>query len=476
MYHEHKLRILRYSMKNIWMLIFPFLRGLSVWTFDPAGIYAWIRGAWLDIAVLGIILLYGYIRWYCSRITITDDAIIHTEGCFVIIERTIPFESISVSSTERVFYLIPLKATMLRCETRAGFFKSTDLSIMVSDSVGREIMSNIPEIDHKNEIRDIPEPDIKSIMLFSVFFSSGFSGAVYIAAFFFKGGEITRDIIELSLSRITETTEMIYSRLLIGIPKIAVITGLFFLAAWFLSFFMNVTRYARFRISADSRYYDIVCGLFKRRRYKIKVQHINYTDIRQNIIMKLCHAFSVNISCPGYGSNSYLPVLIPLRNGNSSGGEFWSDGVVLDEKPQYRPKKSAFISYAGIPAILTIIMPVLYRFAERLFPDTGELIIFLFIMAEIPSIWFTAVKTVALNTTGLSVYDDKIVIRCSKWTSFHTVIAKRNHIALIQIKQNIFQRIFKKCSIVIWLNGESKSKYTIKSLPEKMITECELFC
>ena len=91
MYHEHKLRILRYSMKNIWMLIFPFLRGLSVWTFDPAGIYAWIRGAWLDIAVLGIILLYGYIRWYCSRITITDDAIIHTEGCFVVIERTIPF-------------------------------------------------------------------------------------------------------------------------------------------------------------------------------------------------------------------------------------------------------------------------------------------------------------------------------------------------------------------------------------------------
>lgn len=463
-------------MKNIWMLIFPFLRGLSVWKFDPAGIYAWIRGAWLDIAVLGIILLYGYIRWYCSRITITDNAIIHTEGFFVVIERTIPFESISVSSTERVFYLIPLKAMMLRCETRAGFFRSTDLKIMVSDKIGQEIMSNIPEIDRKNQIRDIPEPDIKSIMLFSVFFSSGFSGAVYIAAFFFKGGEIARDILELSLSRITETTEMLYSRLLIGIPKAAVITGLFFLAAWFLSFFMNVTRYARFRISADRRYYDIVCGLFKRRRYKINVEHINYTDIRQNIIMKLCRAFTVNISCPGYGSNSYLPVLIPFRNGRNRCREFWSDGVVLDETPQYRPKKSAFMSYAGVPAVLTAVLPVLYGHADRLFHHTGELVLFLFIMAEIPCIWFTAVKTVSLNTTGLSVYDDKIVIRCSKWTSFHTVIAKKNHIALIQVKQNIFQRIFKKCSIVIWLNGESKSRYTIKSLSERIITECELFC
>ena len=68
-YHEHPLRILKYSLKNIWLLIFPLLRGVSVLSFNPKGIYAWIKGAWLDIAVIGIILVYGFIRWYFSQIT-----------------------------------------------------------------------------------------------------------------------------------------------------------------------------------------------------------------------------------------------------------------------------------------------------------------------------------------------------------------------------------------------------------------------
>ena len=32
-YSEHPLRILRYSIKNIWLLVFPLLRGINaVWT------------------------------------------------------------------------------------------------------------------------------------------------------------------------------------------------------------------------------------------------------------------------------------------------------------------------------------------------------------------------------------------------------------------------------------------------------------
>ena len=68
MYHEHPLRILRYSAKNIWLLIFPLLRGLRTYHFSKEFFYAWIQGAWKDIFVIGVILLFGFIRWFFSRI------------------------------------------------------------------------------------------------------------------------------------------------------------------------------------------------------------------------------------------------------------------------------------------------------------------------------------------------------------------------------------------------------------------------
>lgn len=465
MYHEHPLRILRYSMKNIWLLIFPLLRGVSVFHFDPAGIYAWIKGAWMDIAVLGVILLYGLIRWYFSEITLTDSAIIHKEGFFVRISRTIPYEKISAAASETPFYLIPLRAVIIRCDTRAGFFRSTDFKVMVTKKAGQDIMSRIPDVIGENEIKGLPRPNVISVLLFSVFFSSGFTGAVYIAAFFFKGGDIAHDIIGMFLTRITEQAEQIYSRVIVGIPKAAVAAGIFFIGAWALSFILNLIRYSRFRLSADTNNINIAYGLVTRRVHRIRTDHINYIDMRQNLIMKFCEAVTVNISCPGYGSDSNLPVLLPIRREKNLGRGTEALGIITDGKPRYRPKLTSFFSYAGFPAVGAVIVLLLYNFIDLLPSELSFISLFLVIMAEIPLIWLTMVKFLALITSGISVSNKKVVIRCSKMTSFHTVIADRENVVLVQLTQTIFQRMWKKCSVIIWLSGESRSRYKVKSLP-----------
>lgn len=51
MYHEHPIRILKYSIKNLWLLIFPLIRGIHAITFDVGKLYHWIKGAWFDIAI-----------------------------------------------------------------------------------------------------------------------------------------------------------------------------------------------------------------------------------------------------------------------------------------------------------------------------------------------------------------------------------------------------------------------------------------
>ena len=47
MYHEHPLRILKYSVKNIWLLVFPFIRGIMTYHFSKDFLYTWIKGAWI---------------------------------------------------------------------------------------------------------------------------------------------------------------------------------------------------------------------------------------------------------------------------------------------------------------------------------------------------------------------------------------------------------------------------------------------
>lgn len=466
MYHEHPLRILRYSMKNIWLLIFPLLRGVSVIKFDPAGIYAWIKGAWLDIAIIGVIILFGFVRWYFSKITITESAVVHTDGMFIKIIKTIPIENISAVTSERIFYLIPFRAMTFKCDTRAGFFKSTDMKLLVTMKVGAELMSRIPKPDGKNSSHSIPEPTALSVILFSVFFSSGFSGAVYIATFFFKGGDIAHDILSVWFARITETTEKITEKLLLRVPQAGIAVGVFFLAAWLLSLIVNLLRYSRFRVSADEKYINISCGITNRKEYRIRMKCINYTDLRQNLIMKIFGAVTVNISCSGYGDSSrQLPVLLPMRKKDNLGDGLEKMNVSGREKMDFRPDFSGIISYIWQPAAGAVAVFVLYQFFSGYARSVSELLFFIAVMAEIPLVWLTAVKTAALFSSGITIENNIITVRSSKMTAFHTVIAGTDKVVIFDIKQTIFQRITnKKCHVYIWFSGESKSRFKVKSL------------
>ncbi len=475
MYHEHPLRIMRYSMKNIWLLIFPLLRGATVLKFNPAGLYAWLSGAWKDVAILGIIMLFGFVKWYFSRISITDTAVIHTNGLFFKITKSIPVENISAVTSERLFLLAPFRAMTFKCDTRAGFFKSTDMKLLVTTKVGEELMSHIPKPVMQEKKDDFPEPTVLSVLLFSAFFSSGFSGAVYIATFFYKGGDIAHDIVTVWLARITETTAKISEELILGIPKTAIVIGTFFLVAWLLSFTVNVLRYSRFRVSANKKYINVSCGITNRKEYRIRTEHINYTDLRQNLIMKLCGAVSVNISCAGYGSDkNHLPVLLPMRKEDNLGYGLEKIGISSEKKLDFRPKASSIMSYIWQPFFSIIAVFVLYETGCRYLPQLSQLFYFLVIMGEIPLVWLTAVKTAALFRSGITIDGEKIIVRCTKMTAFHTVIAENKKAVIVEVRQSPFQRITnKKCHLRIWFTAESKSRFTVKSLS---LSDAEKIC
>lgn len=467
-YHEHPLRVLRYSMRNLWLLIFPLLRGFSVFHFDPEGIYQWVKGAWADILILIAILVFGFIRWYCTEVEVSIGSVTYREGVIFKVVTDIPFNNISVSTAESPAYLIPFHGVRLSFDTRAGFFRTTDLKLLMTKKHSLSILENIPDINVKNK-QDIQDPSGLSVLLFSLFFSSGFSGAVYIATFFIKGGDIAHDLILLSLNTLAETTEKISSNFILKIPGAALAAGTFFLAAWLLSFFVNIQRYSRFRINCDEKVLNVTCGLFNRRSYRINLDHINFTDLRQNLIMKMTGIVTVNISCAGYGTSSqHMPVLLPVRLEKNLGKGLERLGLFSGIKLEFKPRRSGWWNYVWMPFLSAVIILPLSDSAAKLFPRISELIHFSGMMLMIPAVWLVAVKTVALLTSGISLYEDKILIRCSKWTSFHTVAADRENIVKIDIMQSPFQRFLShKCCLSFWLCGEGVTKYSVRAMDLK---------
>ena len=63
-YREHPIKILRYSAKNLWLLIFPLLRSLRFYPFSLQKLIDWGAGAWFDLLVALLILGIGTLRWH----------------------------------------------------------------------------------------------------------------------------------------------------------------------------------------------------------------------------------------------------------------------------------------------------------------------------------------------------------------------------------------------------------------------------
>ncbi|MBQ9898672.1 MAG: PH domain-containing protein [Ruminococcus sp.] len=472
MYHEHPLRILRYSAKNIWLLIFPLIRGLNAFLQDANRFVSWVRGAWFDIAILGAILIFGLIRWYCSRIKLTEDSIVHFDGVIVRLRTDMPYKNLSTVTAERPFYLLPMRGVRMKCDTSAGIFNSTDMKLLVSEKVCAEIMTHVPDIKADKRINGLPKPNLLSVILFSIFFSSGFSGTVYIVALMFKGGDIAREMITASINRITEETTKHMGRLIMKIPGAVIGVGVFFIAAWTLSFLVNILRYARFGFECDPACMKIRCGIFHRREYRISTSHINYADMRQNLIMKLLGAVTVNISCAGYGSNKrHLPVLLPIKREKTIGRELEKTGIYRVAPNQFRPALTGWLNYVYIPIWVLVLLIPAHRMISYVMPQFYDLSSFFALMFSIPAVWTFFVKCAAFATSGVAICDDVMIIRCCKFTSFHTVTAARSKLVKIELEQTVFQKLGRRCTISFWFEGEEHRKFRVKGLHSRDVNK-----
>lgn len=391
LYREHPINILKYAGKNIWLLVFPLLRGIRSIRLDVYAFYHWLQGAWFDLLVVLVILGIGYLRWHFIQFRAERNCFVYSSGILIRREVVIPYDNLSVITAEHPWWLRPLFAVRVQLDTRAGALKTMDISILVRRSDYRRIKQRLPIRLRSSKTR-IYHPHWLSIVFFSFIFSSSLSGALYLSTFFLQFGKMVDTMLQESLTR---------------------------------------------------------------RRYIIQSDRINYIDLRQNLFMKVCRMTSVQLNCSGYGNaRRELPVMVPMiprQKIQEAVSSFYPQ--TFPKRNQFRAPNNGIMTYLYAPGIAAAVIPIVSRLLQNLLPQFSDFISFGMFMLEIPMLWMLVVKTVAWRTTGITVQGNLLCVRYCRGFRFHTLLADRGALAKIQIRVSPFQRWYRKCDLHLYFYG-----------------------
>ena len=485
MHREHPLRILRYCTKYLWLLIFPIIRGAYHFT-TTEDLVKWVRGAWIDILILTAIVGFGWLVWFFRKFTIENGQIYVQDGFIFTRRRYLPLRNLSAMTVEYPLWLRPVGAVYLSCDTASGLLEATDIKLMIHRRHEPLFLEAVPCVRQGERQHYRHRGGVWRVLLFSLIFSSGLSSAVYLAFFWFQSGRIAHDLIEEF--RLTEHLNTFSEELaarLEGIPPAAVTVGIIILSMWLLSFIRNVIRYGGFEMQSDQHIVSIKSGLVTRRRFQLVNRKINFVDLRQNLLTKLCRISSLAVNIPGYGNQQgSIPVCLPIltRKELNATLPMLFPGIRITHRT-LRPPWDAWFSYICMPLYAgLLVLPAMHN-ARKLLPQITvimqfvphitDVLDFLQVMLFIPIVWKLIIQIVAYRTTGLSITDGRICVRYCSWTTFHTVIADTDTIVKVRIHRHFWHRWTGKCHVLLYFQSEVMRRCHLWCMDYKT-ARCEL--
>lgn len=465
MNHQHKIAILKYTTKNFWLLLIPLVRGLIAMNFD---FHNWLQGAYLDILAILLMIGLAVFRWWNISYDIREEGIFVRNGLFVRNEYLLPYKITSCVSATRSMWLRPFRAVTvaLDSDSHSAVNKrgGADVELILPLDACRVLYDEIPQ--ESSSMKITYHASKGNLILFSLVFSSTLSGVIFLGTLFIQGGRIVGNELEgMFLTAVSDVTEAVQT-IIKGVTPFAVALTLVIAVGWGFSFVSNLLRHINFRIKRYGENIFVENGFFSKRKYYINYSRINYADLRQNLLMKICKVMSVHASCTGYGKEKNgIPVFVPITTRNR----------VLDSMRLILPKftvnnisiktqKSYIIAFLWVPAFLAAAFPLIGAVAEAVFPRWDSIIRFIVIMGEIPSIYLLIVKICAKFTTGIGFGDGMVTLKYCKLFQFHTVIVPRNKIVYVRLSQTIFQRFSKVCDVFVYTRGERASRHRIRGI------------
>ena len=461
---QHAIRLFAYTTRYFWLLIIPLVRSLYSIRFEQGAFRIWLEGAWLDLLVLFAILCFAWIRWLSVWFSFDDEKIVLKKGVYIDTEDTVYYSQITtISITQNILYRL-LGASTVYIATNAGAFDRADVTITMKRADADNLYQAVKGSRQKSLNYSI-SPNKLRLILFSLLFSSALSGVLIIVALLVETGKIFDREIEARVILNTLTEAM--RRVSFYVPPIISGISIVLVAAWAMSFVSNLFMFWGFVLTkcTDSLY--VKSGIWTKNRHIMLRSKINYIDLKQSFSSKAWGVSSLHVNCAGYGSagRDEMTVVLPITTRKEI------NGAIKEVFPEYpRPRielKSHPRSYFGFyfwPLVMAMLPAAAFSVFYYFLPTWYAVAYPAFAITMIPAIWLAMCKTLSMFTTGIGMSGGYITMRYSKRYTFHTVIAPKDRIAKVIVRQNPFQRIGGSCSVKIYTSSDAKAMHYIQGL------------
>lgn len=457
-YRAHPITIVGNLGRVLYLIIIPVVRGFAAALQD--GLAGWLSGAWVDILILLLMIGIAVLRWWRVEFWWDNDLVHIKKGVIFRNYIRIPWQKIITVSATRSFFLRPFRAVRLRVDSMGGSIKDPDFSIVLRPETAGQVLAH-QGVESKNG--GLYTPHTSSILALSLLNSNSFAGVVLIATFIMQGGKLLGNNFS---QMIIGTFEEVARTLAFGIPPAAAAIAYLLLGGWLVSFYRSFIRYKNMAIFQQGGILYIRGGVITKREYCVRYEDINFIDIRQSLTTKLFGLYTLFISAVGYGKlKEDISCLIPCE------GEQRFKRVRLrlfpDLSPSLatlRPEKSSIMRFIG-PALASCLgIPLVCVVTGYYLESWRSFILFVGIMAMIPSGFFMAVRICDFLTSGASRNGDVYTLRYSKGFSLHTVVVEQGKIVQVLLRQSLLQRLGGNCDVLVFTRAEGVSMHTCRNL------------
>lgn len=458
---QHPIAVLRYTTGYFWLLLIPLARGFSAMKGD---VYSWLRGAYIDIFILTIIAMIAVFRWKNIRFEIGNSELILHRGYFVKEKINIPFYTISAVRTEKSFYLRPFKAVRVAIETETGKLKNNDFLFILSLNDYTEICNKITLLNITSDWQY--EASKAKLLSFCITISSTITGLVYAGTILIQGSRLTDLQLEKRLADAAESAVYYAEKVSSGFSVYAGWAVGIAVFGWLFSFASNYLRHINFKLSRQRKSIIAQGGFFSEWSCIMRSEKIIYTDMRQNLIMKIFGLVTVMISCCGYGKGKgEIPLAVPSVNKKSAGR------IIEKFIPQFcyvpvesKIKKCSIMRYVGLPLIIIFGIIFIGGGAVMFFPSWHRLILFCSVMGMIFAAHLYAVNFTSFCTSGAGIKGDNANLRYCRFFQFHNVTIPFKKIVMTEIRQSLFQKRKNVCDLIVYTGFGMIKKHRVKGI------------
>ncbi|MBQ5840822.1 MAG: PH domain-containing protein [Clostridia bacterium] len=467
---QHPIVILQYTYRYLFLLLVPLWRGL-LHIRTPQGLYQWVRGTWIDLTAIVLLLTLSLLAWFRSTYALTEQEFILCRGLFWRRLTAVPRRHVATLLVEQPFLLRPLQVVRLSIDTDAGGRRRADFRLMLHVRHTAEILEQQPDSTHLP--RFVYRAKVYRMLLLSLLSSNSLSGILLLAITFQRAGYLLGQGFQ---NRLLGDIEAAAESVKV-IPRTAALLAFILIGGWSVAAIGNLLRHAPFRVIRCAGSLTIRMGAITRREYACRLSAVSYVDMRQTLGSWLLRLRTVFIRCIGYGkAKNTLSVLIPFCRGSTAADEL--QRLVPECRPSaihLRPAPHSLFRYCLFPLLGMVLLYPLSLGARALLPDWGELIGYLTFMAYMPCLWLLAVRVIDRYTAGVSRRKGVITLRYARLFTLHTVAVPEDKLVALRFRQSPFQRRGGRCTLLVYTYHESRQPHRVLNLPLEKAMELLAF-